>query len=46
MSPLDRFKKDISGKSVGVVGIGISNTPIILMLAEMGIRVFAFDKRS
>ncbi len=45
MNHLDRFKRDVFGKTVGVVGIGVSNTPIITMLAEMGVKVFAFDKR-
>ncbi|MBQ7936270.1 MAG: UDP-N-acetylmuramoyl-L-alanine--D-glutamate ligase [Clostridia bacterium] len=45
MEHLERFKKDVAGKTVGVVGIGVSNTPIITMLAEMGVKVFAFDKR-
>lgn len=43
---LDRFKKDVAGKVVGVVGIGVSNTPIITMLAGFGVQVRAFDKRS
>ncbi len=46
MKHLERFKKDIGGKCVGVVGIGISNAPIISMLAQMGVEVIAFDKRS
>ncbi|MBQ4052145.1 MAG: UDP-N-acetylmuramoyl-L-alanine--D-glutamate ligase [Clostridia bacterium] len=45
MKHLERFKNDISGKTVGVVGIGVSNTPIITMLTEMGVKVLAFDKR-
>lgn len=45
MNHLERFQKDVQGKSVGVVGIGVSNTPIITMLAEMGVQVIAFDKR-
>ena len=45
MEHLERFKKDVAGKTVGVVGIGVSNTPIITMLAEMGVKVIAFDKR-
>lgn len=45
MEHFDRFIRDIKGKTVGVVGIGISNTPIITMLAELGVRVLAFDKR-
>lgn len=43
---LERFKKDISGKSVGVVGVGVSNKPIIEMLLKMGVTVYAFDKRT
>lgn len=46
MNHLDRFKMDVAGKTVGVVGIGVSNTPIITMLVEMGVKVFAFDKRA
>lgn len=45
MQHLERFLNDIKNKSVGVVGIGVSNTPIITMLAELGIQVYAFDKR-
>ncbi len=45
MGHFDRFIRDIKGKTVGVVGIGISNTPIITMLAELGVQVLAFDKR-
>lgn len=45
MEHFDRFIRDIKGKTVGVVGIGISNTPIISMLAELGVQVLAFDKR-
>jgi UDP-N-acetylmuramoylalanine--D-glutamate ligase len=43
---LERFMKDISGKTVGVVGVGVSNKPIIEMLLEMGVQVYAFDKRT
>ena len=46
MKHIQRFVQDITGKTVGVVGIGISNTPIITMLAEMGVQVLAFDKRT
>ncbi len=45
MQHFERFINDVSGKTVGVVGIGVSNTPIITMLTELGVRVFAFDKR-
>lgn len=46
MTHIERFKNDICGKTVGVVGIGVSNTPIITMLCQYGVQVFAFDKRS
>ncbi|MBQ7090596.1 MAG: UDP-N-acetylmuramoyl-L-alanine--D-glutamate ligase [Clostridia bacterium] len=46
MTHIERFKNDICGKTVGVVGIGISNTPIITMLCQYGVQVFAFDKRT
>ncbi|MBQ6824038.1 MAG: UDP-N-acetylmuramoyl-L-alanine--D-glutamate ligase [Clostridia bacterium] len=46
MEHFERFKNDISGKTVGVVGCGVSNMPIITMLAEMGVQVYAFDKRT
>lgn len=46
MKHLERFKNQINGKSVGVVGIGVSNKPIIEMLCSMGVQVYAFDKRS
>ncbi len=45
MQHFERFIHDIKGKTVGVVGIGVSNTPIITMLAELGVQVYAFDKR-
>ncbi len=46
MEHLEWFKNQINGKSVGVVGVGISNKPIIEMLCSMGVQVYAFDKRS
>lgn len=46
MNHLERFENDIKNKSVGVVGIGISNTPIINMLVQAGVQVYAFDKRT
>lgn len=39
------FKKNISGKKVAVVGIGVSNTPIIKMLVSLGAQVVACDKK-
>jgi len=40
------FKKFITGKKVGVVGIGVSNVPLIDFLLELGAIVTAFDKKS
>lgn len=41
---LEQFKKEIRNKKVGVLGIGISNTPLIRYLSSMGVTVTAFDK--
>lgn len=43
---LELFKQSVCGKSVGVVGIGISNTPLIKMLVKMGAKVTARDKQT
>ncbi len=42
---LDDFKKEIANKKVSVIGIGVSNIPLIKMLVIMGARVTAHDKR-
>lgn len=44
-SILNGFLAQLKGKQVAVVGIGISNTPLIRKLLEGGIRVTAADKR-
>ncbi len=41
---LEQFKKDISQKKVAVLGIGISNTPLIKYLAAAGTCITAFDR--
>ena len=41
---LEQFKKEIRNKRVGVLGIGISNTPLIRYLGSMGVSVTAFDR--
>jgi len=41
---LEKFKVDIQGKRVAVLGIGISNTPLIKYLAKLGVSVTAFDQ--
>ena len=42
----NEFKKFINGKKVAVVGIGVSNIPLINFLVELGARVTAFDKKT
>lgn len=40
------FKKFVKGKKVAVVGIGISNKPLIDLLLNLGADVSAFDKKN
>ncbi len=40
------FKNYIKGKNISVIGIGISNRPLIKLLLESGARVTAHDKKS
>ena len=41
---LDQFKREIVTKKVAVLGIGISNTPLIRYLGNLGVKVKAFDR--
>ena len=41
---LEQYKKDIGSKRVAVLGIGISNTPLIKYLAAAGTKITAFDR--
>ncbi|MGE5614235.1 MAG: UDP-N-acetylmuramoyl-L-alanine--D-glutamate ligase [Bacillota bacterium] len=41
---LEEFKKDIKTKKVAVLGIGISNTPLIKYLGSLGVKITAFDR--
>lgn len=41
---LNEFKSYIKNKKVAVLGIGISNTPLIKFLAGIGVDITAFDK--
>lgn len=43
---LEQFKKDIKEKKVAVLGIGISNIPLIKYLINLGVDVTAFDKNT
>ncbi|WP_300382434.1 UDP-N-acetylmuramoyl-L-alanine--D-glutamate ligase [Clostridium sp.] len=40
------FKKFIKEKNVAVVGIGVSNIPLIKFLVKLGAKVTAFDKKT
>lgn len=40
---LDAYKRYIRYRKVAVLGIGVSNTPLIKYLAAMGVKVTAFD---
>lgn len=40
------FKEFIKGKKTAVVGIGVSNTPLIRFLLTLGAKVSAFDKKN
>lgn len=40
------FKEFIKGKKMAVVGIGVSNKPLIHFLVKLGAKVTAFDKKS
>lgn len=43
-SKLEAFKAGIKNKKVAVLGIGISNTPLIRYLSSLGVDITAFDK--
>ena len=45
-STVDGFKEYIRGRRVTVIGIGISNTPLIRFLTENGAEVTACDKKT
>lgn len=41
----EEFKSFINGKETAVVGIGVSNIPLIRFLVKLGAKVTAFDKK-
>ncbi len=43
---VEKFKEYIKNKSVSVIGIGISNRPLIKYLVSLGARVTAHDKKT
>lgn len=40
------WKEQMNGKTVAVIGIGVSNLPLIRILAGCGAKVYAHDKRT
>ena len=42
---LKTYLESIQGKTIGVIGIGVSNTPLIELLLDAGFAVTACDKR-
>ena len=44
--PFEEFKNFIKNKNVAVVGIGVSNIPLIKFLVKLGANVTAFDKKT
>lgn len=44
--PFEEFKEFIKNKNVAVVGIGVSNIPLIKFLVNLGANVTAFDKKT
>ncbi len=44
--PFEEFKGFIKSKKVAVVGIGVSNIPLIRFLVKLGAEVTAFDKKN
>ena len=43
---LETYKKFLYGKTASVIGVGISNIPLIKFLIKNGVKVTARDKRS
>lgn len=43
---LEEMKKYLTGRNVAVIGIGVSNIPLIRYLAKLGSNITAFDKRT
>ena len=43
---LEEFYRSIAGRNVTVIGIGVSNAPLIRLLVQKGAIVTACDKRT
>ena len=42
---LEQFEKDIIGKKVAIIGLGVSNIPLVDYMHEKGANVTIFDNR-
>lgn len=42
---VEEWKREVKNKKIAVVGLGVSNVPLVHMLAENGANVWAYDKR-
>ena len=42
---LENFENSVKGKNIGVIGIGVSNVPLIRILVKYGANVIARDKK-
>ena len=42
----EEYLSSLRGKSVAVIGIGVSNQPLIRLLLDRGIQVTACDKKT
>ena len=42
MTKLEEFKKNINGANVNVIGIGISNMPLIRLLVKLGAKAVSY----
>ena len=44
-STIQEYLAGLKGKRVAVIGIGVSNTPLVKMLLRAGVKVTACDKK-
>ena len=43
---LDEFNKRLKDKRIAIIGLGVSNAPLIKYLADFGAKIMVFDKRT
>ena len=42
---LEEFNKNISGKRIAIIGLGVSNEPLLDYMKERNAQIVVFDKR-